>query len=477
MQNLDESTWGDDYEEVSALDISAFQEETRTPRTARQRRLNKRNPHHRKQLDKMDSDEEISMILDPHGDNKDDNQGHTLPGEFKTVLYSDEEEENQEKTPKKKYKRKEVAEDDDGGIDGFFDPKWEEKIQKYCQVEGKLRVKAEIEALIGKIEWDYFQFCAEGRILAGWNNKPKGITEKPKYAIFCRNIRKVVSTYKGKRGHFQLDSTYAKDLLMICMREAESQMWCEALNWFKLYWSSQPKKDYEQQEEGGYTIDPRVVAEVMIDREKTEPDKIKELLNYEEVQKAKKMFKVLEKCGHETLMNRMAHGYVKKCSGQQMDADVMGEGPPPGDNAEGQNKEKGNDMITFGNKIVVPKAGGFSGRKYAILVTAKDTDYEDDDDEIIEKNKLPPWMDLETMYVFPYEDKDNKEMYEQKICTKEMLSIEFQDDSASKDGYTFRVETRNKIFFYNCRSAHECKQWVIVLNKSKKTIEEMGRTK
>ena len=67
--------------------------------------------------------------------------------------------------------------------------------------------------------------------------------------------------------------------------------------------------------------------------------------------------------------------------------------------------------------------------------------------------------------------------YEQKISTKEMLSIEFQDDSASKNGYTFRVETKDKCIFYNCRTATECKKWVEVLNKSKKTIEEMGRTK
>jgi len=81
------------------------------------------------------------------------------------------------------------------------------------------------------------------------------------------------------------------------------------------------------------------------------------------------------------------------------------------------------------------------------------------------------------MYVFPYDEKDNAETFEQKISTKDMLSIDYQDDSATKEGYTFRVETREKVYFYNCRTAHECEKWVIMLNKSKKTIEEMGRTK
>ena len=483
--DLNTSTWADDYEEVSAQDISAMQEqldEEGNKKPKRERRLNKRNPHHRKQLDRIDSDEEIEVMLDPANQSSDFTK---IPGEFKGVEYSSDEEVKEEKV-KKKYKRKE-NEDGDDDREEFYDPKWEQKLEKYCKLEGKLRVKREIEALIGKIEWDYFQFCADGRIFVGWENKPKKITDKPKYAIFCRNLRKVVPTYKGKRGHFLLDSTYAKDLLMICMREAESQMWCEALNWFKLYWKSQPRKDYEG-EESGFTIDPRVVVEIMIDLEKAEPQQMQEMLNYDDVLKMKKMDKQIKKCGNAMLENRFAHGYIKKMTGQQMDADVAGDEGGGEQNKETEQKDDTQNplggglanalgAITFGNKIVVPKSGGFSKRKYGCIITAKDTDYEDDDDEIIDKKKLPPWMDLEVVYVFPYEEKDDGSAYEFKMSTKEMLSIAYQDDSASKEGYTFRVETRDKVIFYNVRTAHECKKWVEILCKSKKTIEEMGRTK
>jgi hypothetical protein len=164
----------------------------------------------------------------------------------------------------------------------------------------------------------------------------------------------------------------------------------------------------------------------------------------------------------------MAHGYMKKCSGQQIDKDLCEDAGGKGD---------GLGAISFGDKVVLPKSGGFSKNRYGILITAKDTDYEDDDDDICDSKKLPGWMDLETLYLFPYEQKDDAATFEQKISTKEMKTIEYQDDSATKEGYTFRVETEDKVFFYACRTATECKKFVEILNKSKKTIEELQRTK
>ena len=66
------------------------------------------------------------------------------------------------------------------------------------------------------------------------------------------------------------------------------------------------------------------------------------------------------------------------------------------------------------------------------------------------------------MYIFPYADIGDTGKIEQKFGTKEMLSIEYQDDSAKKEGYNFRVELESKVFFFNSSTAHECRKWVEV---------------
>jgi len=80
------------------------------------------------------------------------------------------------------------------------------------------------------------------------------------------------------------------------MKEAESQGWCEALDWFRRHYKMMPSLPFES-EESGWSIDPRVVIQIMIDRENTQPAELLKLHDYTEVQKAKKIWRYLSKKG------------------------------------------------------------------------------------------------------------------------------------------------------------------------------------
>lgn len=81
------------------------------------------------------------------------------------------------------------------------------------------------------------------------------------------------------------------------------------------------------------------------------------------------------------------------------------------------------------------------------------------------------------MYIFSSESEEDNSKFELKIETKDMLSIEAHDNSCITEGYTFRVELKEKIHFFACGSATECQKWIEILQKSKKTSEELKRTK
>lgn len=285
------------------------------------------------------------------------------------------------------------------------------------------------------------------------------------WAIFIRNILKVENNHKGKAGCWFLDSEFAKDQNMTCAKEADAKKWCDAINFLKGYYKDKPKLEWETLD-NGFEIDPRVIIEIQIALEKGPfKEQVKIARDHAECLEAKKIKKYLERVGTSKLENRMATGFMKKNTGTMIEADQL------------DTRALGNTIVPVGNSVILPKKGGLSQRRYGILVTAKDTDYEDDDDEIIDRKVLPPWMEMETMYVFPYEDKGDTSNFELKLSTKDMTSIELQDDHCIKEGYTVRVEMKDKVYFFACETALDCKKWHELLRKSKKTIEEMQRTK
>ena len=54
---------------------------------------------------------------------------------------------------------------------------------------------------------------------------------------------------------------------------------------------------------------------------------------------------------------------------------------------------------------------------------------------------------------------------------------ELSDTLLSQKGYAFKVELADKVLFFDCPTALHCWKWVEMLRKSKRTYDEMNRTK
>jgi hypothetical protein len=257
--------------------------------------------------------------------------------------------------------------------------KKESRFDGHLKMEGSIRMKPSKGGGAFSSSSDrYFMFMAEGRILAGFARKPKSITEKPKYAILTRFIAKVINNYKGNKGDFFIDSEYAKDEILHVSKEEDSLKWAKAIEFFQLHYQKTTAKPYEVPERNFGAVDPRVMVEIMIQVELSFPEELAKRRDFIPVQDSKGLTKYLAKCGEATLENRMGQGLMRQCLGQAIDSDMIEPDSPgaPSDPFDGGN------AITSGGKTYIPD-GSYGGTKYGIIVTAKDLDYEDDDDEIM----------------------------------------------------------------------------------------------
>lgn len=76
------------------------------------------------------------------------------------------------------------------------------------------------------------------------------------------------------------------------------------------------------------------------------------------------------------------------------------------------------------------------------------------DEEILEENKLPPWMELDTLYLYKFTSKTSKkEQKKKEIKMKDCLEIIEKDMKNSKEtGYGFKINLGEKLVHMNAES-------------------------
>lgn len=86
-------------------------------------------------------------------------------------------------------------------------------------------------------------------------------------------------------------------------------------------------------------------------------------------------------------------------------------------------------------------------RRWFILISAKPLFDNDQDEEILEENKLPPWMELDTLYYFRFKDEKDKTNKKGEIKMKECLDVNEKDMSNSKEkGWAFKINMGDRLF-------------------------------
>jgi hypothetical protein len=58
-----------------------------------------------------------------------------------------------------------------------------------------------------------------------------------------------------------------------------------------------------------------------------------------------------------------------------------------------------------------------------------------------------------------------------------MLMVEPMDNDGMQGNYCFRVECKDKVFFFGTEYAQETNKWISAVRRAKKTEEEVQRTK
>lgn len=124
---------------------------------------------------------------------------------------------------------------------------------------------------------------------------------------------------------------------------------------------------------------------------------------------------------------------------------------------------------------------GLSWKSYfAIIVSSKAFSVygEETDPYIIKDSDMPPWMNLDTLYLFTFDhDKDDSE-FKKSVTGNQFTVIEpVQNSGDLKGNYNFLIETKNKFFFFGVKYCKEMNKWLTAVRKAKSNMEEISRTK
>ena len=353
--------------------------------------------------------------------------------------------------------------------DAFIKNPDQDKIDKFSRKEGLIIIK-ENKKSVEK----YHRFFAEGRIFCRFDGqtKPEGMDNKPIWAICTREIAQITKNKESGIKSFRITLDTGNKIDFYDSETSDITEWPDALKYLSEYYNKKKPEKFEiasYLSEKQYRIHSQVMLEIMKQQDVENYGDFLKKYDYRPILEIKAMNRYFQKIGYENLEDRMVFCEIKKCSAQEVEEEDI--------DAEEQ-RNGGCPVLKTGNKILLPKAGSLSKQKFAIQITNKDVKFDDKDNEILKAAKLPHWMEFDTMYIFTQNHDEDSSGFEQKIRTHEMLLIEeFNDEVLSKKGYAFKVEMANKVLFFDCPSALHCWKWVNMLRKSKKTAEELNRTK
>ncbi|KAL4465713.1 hypothetical protein ABPG72_012395 [Tetrahymena utriculariae] len=115
-------------------------------------------------------------------------------------------------------------------------------------------------------------------------------------------------------------------------------------------------------------------------------------------------------------------------------------------------------------------------KRWFILISAKPLSSEYFDEEILQETDLPPWMELDTLYQFKIESKENIGKPKKGLKMSQCIEVFDKDMSKSKEkGFTFSINMGDRLYHLMAETAVERIAWVSKLKTSIKTIKELNK--
>lgn len=287
--------------------------------------------------------------------------------------------------------------------------------------------------------------------------------------IFISDIKEVVDNYGGKKGHFLL-KLEKEEVHLKCDENKDKNSWVEAINLLIELYQGKKIFDWDDDRKSHQDkIDVRVLHQIMDEHEEHFRDEILKKQDYSKVLKAKKLKNSLDLISRKIYDNHVVMGFVKKTSGQQIDVDV----------ASDDRKRNVSLLDIAGLKNILPRNLMIWKDEFFIMITSKAFTVfgKEVDDHVISECDVPHWFELDTLYMFKYENDQDESEYFKKFNAKNFLMVEPANDSSFKGKYHFILETKEKVYFVGNETCKETNRWVAALKKAKLTAEENSRAK
>lgn len=90
---------------------------------------------------------------------------------------------------------------------------------------------------------------------------------------------------------------------------------------------------------------------------------------------------------------------------------------------------------------------------------------------------IPPWMELDTLYLFKYDGPKDTSDFIAKISGRQMHMIEFTNETSMKGNFNLAIEMKDQVNFFGFKYAFIGDQILRASKRAKKTEEEISRTK
>jgi len=78
---------------------------------------------------------------------------------------------------------------------------------------------------------------------------------------------------------------------------------------------------------------------------------------------------------------------------------------------------------------------------------------------------LPLYLDLNTIYIYPWSDIDDNSGVSKKIFVNEIINCDYNEHCECDKYYTIRIETRTEIYFMSFQKATIGKYWISIIKK------------
>lgn len=113
-------------------------------------------------------------------------------------------------------------------------------------------------------------------------------------------------------------------------------------------------------------------------------------------------------------------------------------------------------MLSFGNlKNILPKNLLSWQTEFFFLASSKAFSFSggETSDKLLSSSDLPGWMELDTLYMFNFENDSDESEPRKKYSAKDIFAIHAVKDSAFKGHFHFIIELKEKVYFCGVESA------------------------